>query len=233
MPSNLGRSIIRNRLAEASTNPYLLFLDCDSSIIRNDFLKTYLSHAHPSRVIVGGRRYPARPADPLKILHWKYGTTREHKSETAFQSNNFLISRTVFTAIRFDENITTYGHEDTLFGHRLNQDSLQIEHIDNPVMHLGLQDCHKFLKLQETAIDNLILLSKYQLTVDTRLLQLVYRLDSLCLSGFVMWMFSRLKKWITWHLCGRFPSLLLLDFYKIGYLLIRREAAKMTRGSHR
>ncbi len=41
LPENIGRAKIRNRFLYVAKGDHLLFLDCDSAIIRADFLKTY------------------------------------------------------------------------------------------------------------------------------------------------------------------------------------------------
>ena len=38
---NLGRSAIRNALGKVAKYPYLMFMDCDSKVVRKDFIKKY------------------------------------------------------------------------------------------------------------------------------------------------------------------------------------------------
>ncbi len=125
MPQNLGRSAIRNTLGKAAKHDYLLFMDCDSAVVRPDFVQKYLEHAVPGRVVYGGRCYlPEPPVDPRLFFHWKYGIEREQTTvqqrQTApwhgFMTNNFLIPKDLFLETGFDESLRQYGHEDTLFG---------------------------------------------------------------------------------------------------------------------
>ena len=81
METNLGRSVIRNRLARESRGEYIIFLDCDSDIISPDFISDYWVHRN-SAVVIGGREYPENPPKGC-TLHWKYGTHREVKNAEA------------------------------------------------------------------------------------------------------------------------------------------------------
>ena len=51
---------------------------------------------------------------------------------------NFMIEKLTFLQHQFDESITKYGHEDTLFGKALQADRIPIIHIDNPLLNKGL-----------------------------------------------------------------------------------------------
>src|ERR1044071_5613337 len=44
LPQNIGRSKIRNLLAERAKYEYLLFLDCDSTAVSGRFLSSYVSN---------------------------------------------------------------------------------------------------------------------------------------------------------------------------------------------
>ncbi len=120
--NNSGRVGIRLSLAEKAKYDWLLFIDDDSSIIKDDFLRGYLEvissineeeaklptkftsealrnlqRTDNQEVITGGRIYP-EPLDCIYRLHWKYGKKREHlwrnnNNRRGFQSNNFLIKK--------------------------------------------------------------------------------------------------------------------------------------------
>ncbi|MEL6942884.1 MAG: glycosyltransferase family A protein, partial [Bacteroidota bacterium] len=42
LEQNVGRSHIRNLLAEQAQFDYLLFMDCDSKVVRSDYIKQYI-----------------------------------------------------------------------------------------------------------------------------------------------------------------------------------------------
>lgn len=160
---NLGRSRIRNRMAHDATKAVLLFLDCDSGIPDDRFIRNYLAHA-AAPVVVGGTVYaPAPPQDPQQRLHWKVGKAREERtaaqrSGSPYRSitlNNILVAKDAYLRVQLDESIRTYGHEDTKFGQQLKELGIPIRHIDNPVAHHGLSTNAEFLAKTREAQRNL------------------------------------------------------------------------------
>ena len=172
MPENIGRSAIRNRMAEDARGDRLLMLDVDCWPGEN-FLATYLEHAD-SPVVVGGTCYACDPpANPRHYLHWHYGRRRESKAparraQPSFQSSNFLVQRSIMLAHPFPK-LTGYGHEDTLWGQLLVPANVPVRYIDNPVTHLGLETDTEFLSKQKEAIESLKRLRKAHPTLRTRL----------------------------------------------------------------
>jgi len=59
LSSNIGRASIRNLFLKYAKNDYLLYLDCDAIIKRENFLETYINEIKNSeaKVICGGRVY--------------------------------------------------------------------------------------------------------------------------------------------------------------------------------
>ena len=57
-----------------------------------------------------------------------------------------LIPKKIFLAIKFDESITKYGHEDTLLGIMLEKEKKEIFHINNPLYHNGIENNIIFLQ---------------------------------------------------------------------------------------
>src|SRR5206468_3784509 len=78
LAKNIGRSAIRNKLANEAIFDNLLFMDCDSRLPDDDFLKRYIEKTDGQSLIYGGRSYEAKPpTDGKKFLRWKYGIGRE------------------------------------------------------------------------------------------------------------------------------------------------------------
>ncbi len=162
---NAGRAKIRNQFIDISNYSYLLFLDGDSRIIRDDFLKTYCHSLKMSKVEVlcGASVYQSNKPARSHYLRWKYSTTRESKSleerkqnpNLGFKTNNFIIHREIFARIKFNESLTGYGHEDSLFGFELKKSNIKIDHIDNPVLNFHLDDNITFLKKTKEGVQNL------------------------------------------------------------------------------
>ncbi|NND04849.1 MAG: glycosyltransferase family 2 protein [Saprospiraceae bacterium] len=219
LSTNVGRSRIRNLLAEQARFDHLLFLDCDGMPIHQNYLATYLNHLPSDQILVGGRQYESNPPPPSQVLHWKVGTKRESKLDVGFQSNNFLIKREIFLDIKFDELLIGYGHEDTLFGHELRFKDLKICHIENPVVHLGLESSEIFLKKQEEAIENLVRLHSKYPGIHTKLSNFAAKIERYELASIYRSWFQTMQSKLRAHLVGQRPSLVALDLYKVGYYL--------------
>ncbi|QGY42911.1 glycosyltransferase [Maribellus comscasis] len=206
METNLGRAAIRNRMGFDSNYEYLLFIDADSKIIKEDYLSVFLKNAKPNCVLCGGTAYQKqKPVEKEKVLRWKYGTEREavsadlrnRKKGFIITSNNFLIPKLVFNAIHFRENIRNYGHEDTVLGFDLFKRGVEIWHIDNPVEHTGLEDADMFLRKSKTALENLNYIAGEVVKNDPDFLNQVYFLKR----------FYAISKWI--------PAFFLRLFYAV------------------
>lgn len=221
---NIGRAAIRNRLSEIAEYPYLLFLDVDSKVVRKDYIQTYLKLLDPSVLLYGGRSYDDQPPEDQQfLLHWTFGSAREMSSPKdrnqapyeSFMTNNFLIHRDIFQSIRFNESISDYGHEDTLFGLELQKKSIPIVHLDNPLEHIGLESCDIFLNKQQLAIQNL-----QRLGLSTRLSQNGNQLRSWKMAGLFVFLFRLIEPLVLKQLHSTNPSLFLLDLWKLYRFLL-------------
>src|SRR5512133_1673334 len=80
LEKNIGRSRIRNRLAEMAIYPALLFMDCDSEVASEDYIQKYLPYTDQEIVVCGGNIYQSDPPDdPEYLLRWLYGIRREQE----------------------------------------------------------------------------------------------------------------------------------------------------------
>jgi glycosyltransferase involved in cell wall biosynthesis len=166
LPQNIGRSKIRNAFLPFVKGKYILFLDGDSVVFRDDFIEKYLVFLKENKpnLIVGGREeVSGRPARNY-LLRWRYSQSRESKSleerqkdtKSGFKSNNFIVKKTIFEINPFDESLHHYGHEDTLFGYQLRKKGVQCLHIDNPILNSDLVENEAFLHKTKEAISNLV-----------------------------------------------------------------------------
>lgn len=228
LEKNLGRAKIRNELGKVAKYPYLIFMDCDSKVIDNQYITKYIQNLEPTTLLYGGRIYAnsAPIKDALK-LHFYYGkireeiTTEERKISPYhnFMTNNFLIPQALFLDILFEESIEGYGHEDTLFGMALKQKGIKILHINNPLEHLGLEETNTFLRKQKTAIKNLYLLHKKSPLLETKLLATFVRCKKWGIDGLIRGMLTKLSPIIQRQLRKNNPNLFFLDLFKLQYLL--------------
>ena len=163
---NVGRTEIRRTLATRAEGEYLLFLDGDVRV-PTTFLLTYKALKRDERTVwIGGRSYPNTPADRKYVLHWAYGVKVESKvsmsgDQTRFQSNNFLLHRSVFFSIQPQITLQGYGHEDTAMGFEMLLHGSALCGVDNPVMHEGLDEHRVFVEKNKQGIRNLNTLSKH------------------------------------------------------------------------
>lgn len=231
MEKNLGRTAIRNLMGLESQKPYLLFIDADSKLISDDYLKKYIELAKPGAVLCGGTSYSKQEPESEKLLRWVYGHRREaisaeernRKKGFIITSNNFLIDRKTFQKIHFRENIGPYGHEDTLLGFDLFQAGIQPLHINNPVEHTGLEDSVTFLKKTKAALENLLFISEKIVPEPVEFQNRMpflnrYRKITKIFPPFVFkWFFNFFRQAIEKNLTGKNPSLFLFNLYKLGY----------------
>ncbi len=168
--TNIGRSKIRNLFTSYAKQPYLLFLDCDSLLTSPNFIANYLIEIKKGVLICcGGRIYPKQCPSIHQRLSWKYGIISESKPaavrsqnpNSSFMTNNFIIQKALFNTIKFDERLTEYGHEDTLFGYELKKNQLSIVHIQNPILNGALETNENFIRKTEVGIQNLVLILNF------------------------------------------------------------------------
>jgi glycosyltransferase involved in cell wall biosynthesis len=231
LEENIGRAAIRNRFLSFAKYPYLLFLDCDVVIHRPDFLETYVQVLQQDAVdvVCGGRVYPDVKPERSHRLRWHYGKNRESQPASkrarqpyvSFMTNNFVVSREVFEKIQFDERLTAYGYEDTLFGMTLKENRISLQHLDNPVMNGDWELNADFLANTEKAMANLVFISKHnQLTTalgqEVTVLRTFYRLYAFRRA--IAFLFLVLRPLTMFILKNGWVSLRLFDLYKLGTL---------------
>lgn len=227
---NLGRSAVRNQLAATAKYNKILFLDCDSKIIDDYFISNYIN-AYEYDVVCGGTAYFANQYVKSQSLRLKYGlkremtvaAIREKNPNKSFTTNNFLISKSIFNKIKFREFLKDYGHEDSLFGFELKQNDYIIHHIDNPVLHCGIEDNDIFLAKTCRAIENLILIQSNpkvnsSFVNEVKLVKTYCKINNIRLMFIINLIFTKFEAQIKKHLIeSRKPSLFWFDFYKLAY----------------
>jgi GT2 family glycosyltransferase len=228
---NIGRAAIRNRLALEAKGDFILFIDADTMIqgTAEAYLLKWLPMINTAKVICGGVLYPETPpGDPDKILRWKYGRMREQKKasernkhpHTTFSTFNVLLDKSVFSKIRFNEELKQYGHEDTLLGYQLRKAGINVLHIDNGLVHEGLETNREYLNKTKLGIENLSQLydkvtDKHTFSEAVRMLVIYNRLSAFRLTRILAAIFIRYRERMEIKLDSAKVSLYLFGFYKV------------------
>jgi GT2 family glycosyltransferase len=236
---NIGRAAIRNRLALKAKGDFLLFIDADVMMpgTAEAYILKWLPYMNTSRVICGGTLYhDSPPGDPDKLLRWKYGKWREQKSaaernkhpHSAFSTFNVLIDKTVFSKIRFNEELKQYGHEDTLLGYQLKKAGIDILHIDNGLVHEGLESNRDFLNKTKLGIENLSKLydqvtDKKSFSDTVLMLRIYNRIKFFGLTRILSAIFIKYRDRMEIRLDSSNISLFLFAFYKMSMFCTYRE----------
>lgn len=223
LSENLGRAKIRNWLAKNARYDALLFIDCDSKIDNKNFIANYLTHINESKVTYGGRKYQSHaPKTQRKFLHWTYGKkrealplkSREKNPYRSFQTNNFLIDRDLMMAHPFDENIKTYGYEDLLMAQSLKNEGIPIKHIENPLIHKGVEENEPFLAKSKDAAENLAVLYHNRSLVDTKMIDFHEKVKKIGFNSLLHKIIRRKKDGILKNLNSKKPNLFYFDLYR-------------------
>ncbi len=229
LDKNLGRSSIRNALGRAAQYDALLFMDCDSKVVQADYIKNYINLIDGKSVLYGGRCYDeVPPEEKVFYFHWYYGKNREEKTAQqrakqpyhAFMTNNFLIPRSVFLEILFNEQIRQYGHEDTLFGMALAERQVPIIHLDNPLEHIGLEKGDVFLQKTESGLKNLIFLRRNGIQIHTKLLRTLDSVEKTGLVPLMSYLAKKRERRFLENLNGNKTRLWEFDLWKLGKLIV-------------
>lgn len=229
-PSNVGRSKVRNLFLRhvGSDCRYMLFMDCDMSVTRSDFLLQYLLEARRGQamVVVGGHVYPATCPGPDYRLHYLNGTKRasrpvQHRSKhpnRSFMTGNFMIRKDLLAQIPFEERIVGYGHEDTLMGFRLQKAGVSILHADNPLLADQLDTNSEFLDKTRVSVANLAKIVRWVDDADfdrqVTLVRYARMVERLRLKAPARWVLGGLAPWLERRLLDGKGGILALLLYK-------------------
>lgn len=239
---NIGRAAIRNKLALEAKGDFFLFIDADTMVpgTAEAYLLKWLPYMSKSEVICGGILYhDSPPGDPDKLLRWKYGKSKEQikpseknkHPHASFSTFNVLISKNVFAKLRFNEELKQYGHEDTLLGYQLKKAGIKVLHIDNGLMHEGVETNKDFLTKTKYGIENLSMLydsvtDKKAFSETLSILRLYKRLSILRLTMVLAGIFIRYRERMEIRLDSNKISMSLFEFYKISMFCTYRAIHK-------
>lgn len=223
LPQNIGRSAIRNLLGKDAKYESLLFIDAGTFPKKNNFIKNYIT-INNQKVISGGMTHLDKPPNKPYKLRWLFTKKREQNfnSSRVICSSNFLIKKDVLKLNPFDESLKKYGYEDVLFFDALIENNIPIHCFKNPVIHNADDNADTFIKKTEFAIENLIYLIQENKLESKRIgiSKYYYLLKKMRLNRIVIEIFKIFKPFLYRNFNSSYPSILLYDFYRLGYFCL-------------
>ncbi|WP_379952639.1 glycosyltransferase [Dokdonia sp. R78006] len=230
--TNLGRTATRTNLAHNATYSWLLFLDADVALPSINFIENYVSHLNsPHDIIHGGISYALDDNDDF-TLRSTYGIQRETqlaekrcKTPYFIISQNILVKKEAFLKLNIIAS-NRYGL-DNIFSYQILKQGYDVQHIDNPVIHHGLEKNDVFLKKSIQAIETLIYYEEKGLMAQdfTRLQKSYLTLKKY--RGVLIFRVTIGKgiKYIEKNLMGKKPSLFLFDLNRLHHYITLKENA--------
>lgn len=227
---NVGRFKIRKFLPSLAQYPYLLCMDSDTAVVREDYIRKYLDFARRGEnvVVVGGKTEVAGGLpDAGHSLRFMYERKRENRfgGKRGFSTFNYMIPAEVLAKVSFEDGeMLPYGHEDTVMGVQFKRLGVPIVYIDNPLVHLGLDTNARMLEKSVLANVNLLRLynsGRYpELERESRLLACYIKVSRLKMAPLLRFAFKLSEKAILKNLNSPHPNMRLFDFYRLGKLLL-------------
>lgn len=221
---NIGRAFILNEMSQYARYPFLLIIDSDARLAEDDFIEKYIQVAVAHDVVCGGIevRPQDRTSDNLLRYRYEHGAAKsraldyrkKHPYER-FSTFNLLIRKRVFDSIKFDQCCYQYGYEDTVLGLDLMRRKIDVLHINNPLIHTGIDSNRSFLSKTRQSLEVLVGLDLfYQEHIRLSRVALAFK------RRHAMWLV------VLWHtLFGRmefrslmrWPNINIFYLYKLGY----------------
>ena len=223
---NKGRVATREHLAKLAKNKWLLFLDADVIPKNDNFITKYLNYIDQDYKAIFGGFYYDENSNKKHLLRWKYGKQKEevtaHKRNShpykVIISANLLIVKNTYLSLSKQVKTNTYGG-DLIFAALLKEKNISILHIDNEVIHFGLEDNSSFLKKQKDAVKLLYdSVEKREITKhDNSLLKTHSRIKKIHLNRLFSWFYKSCNGIIEKQLLSNKPNIFLLQLLKLSY----------------
>jgi len=227
--TNLGSARVRNKLAEMARYPNLVMIDCDAEVTDANFIKNYLENIGKAQVVVGGVQYSSIKPSPNRYLRWYYGRKRECPVASVRNQNpyrsllsfNLMIDKSVLMQYPYDEHFKDYGHEDSMMGYNLMKQGITVLHIDNQLIHKGLDLNIAFLSKSLKAVEKYVHNPAFQsedLVDQIKIFKVFRMVKRFGLCRLLAFKYTFGKRIMVYNLCSKHPILFLYDFYRISYL---------------
>ncbi len=228
---NLGRGNNINLLNNRAQFDYVLIMEADASPEKKTYLQDLIASINQdTQVLFGGVTYPNEKPEKDKLLRWKYGNERESVSLSERLKNpyhfvftwNLLLKKELLSNYHFPYNVKDYGYEDVVFIKQLKDNNIPIQHIENRLVHFNTETSLTFIEKTEkavTTLNQLIVSNKLDLK-DTKIGKAYRFVQFWQLTSVIRFLFKKLSKQMIANLTSSNPSLIILDFYKLGYFCL-------------
>ena len=220
---NEGSAATRNFLAEQSKYEWLLFIDCDMDIPDTEFITKYIYASQDNHVVNGGisigRNISKHNLRYLYEKHEAPAHTPEQRNRhpyQSFRSANFMIKKSIFMTIKFNECMRRY--EDVYLGKVLKQYNYKILHIDNPVVMNDFENNNEYMEKIEYDLRTLYEF-RNELNGYSRILELCQKIHQISPLCFLVRAWHCLAGKLERSLLTKvYPNTNILKLYRIGYL---------------
>ncbi|WP_353120398.1 glycosyltransferase [Myroides odoratus] len=205
----------RNRLLKEAQYPWILLLDADVIPISPTFIQDYLAHRETGVFFQGGFTYPPAESGQAQSLRLTYGQTIEQHKHLHSCCNLFFNQQIL--RLQFDETITTYGYEDTLFFLALAKRQIEVIQLPNPVVHHSTESNQTYLERSKQAcwgLANLIQQGKIQAD-EVQLSRTYHRLQHYRFTFMLSVLDALIGQRIQRNLLGKKPSILGFKWFKL------------------
>ncbi len=224
---NYGRAVVRNRLIARCRYDYVLMMDSDAQVCSPTYIADYVSAMGNAPVVIGGVRNVAVCPSPSVSLRFRYEAAADKRRTVEvrrrnpyrwFNTFNTMVERRLLQEVGFDASFREYGHEDTVLGLEFRKRGVEVLHIDNPLVHLGLDTNDVFLDKTEIALRSLHGLSRER-REEIGISALALRLERWGLRPLCRLAYRLAEGALRKNLLGGRPSLFLFQWYKLGYFM--------------
>jgi hypothetical protein len=226
----VGRAAIRNFLASQAKYSWLLFIDCDMTVLNENFLSEYLK-SEGGDVVDGGVRIGGDAHQLKHNLRYLYeknaeadhtATRRQQQPYHHLHTANLMVRSDVMQSCPFDERFRRYGYEDVLLGKHLKLKGYKVSHIDNPMGFNTFEGNAEFVAKTEESLQTLNTF-RDELRGYSNLLTVADGIHLGAVRSLLVAMFNIFGPLVRRNLCGKYPLLSLFKPYKLGYFLKLRK----------
>ncbi len=223
---NMGRSCIRNLLAQKALHPWLLFVDSNMKVDNPQYLANY-QQAEESEVIYGGYKIEEDEEKLRHNLRYLFETASKQNSHYKvrqlqpyrhFHTSNFIIKRNIMLKHPLDERFKQYGYEDVFYGKTLKENEIAISHIDNPLVFDRFIGNINFVSKTEESLHTLYLFRE-ELQGYSKIIAYALKIERCHLRYICQKLFPLLSSPIKARLTGNKPSIFWFNIYKLLYYI--------------